>query len=52
MRAREALCASPLFGDDLKKILPIVVENGSDSAIFDNVLEFLHMAGRDCRTRC
>ena len=47
MRAREALCASPLFGDDLKKILPIVVENGSDSATFDNVLEFLHMAGRE-----
>ncbi len=46
MRAREALCASPLFGDDLKKILPIVTEGGSDSAIFDNVLEFLHMAGR------
>ncbi|HJW80700.1 MAG TPA: glutamate synthase large subunit, partial [Acidiferrobacterales bacterium] len=47
MRAREALCASPLFGDDLKKILPIVMENGSDSATFDNVLEFLHMAGRE-----
>jgi len=47
MRAREALCESPLFGDDLKKILPIVVENGSDSATFDNVLEFLHMAGRE-----
>ncbi|OGI49607.1 MAG: glutamate synthase subunit alpha [Candidatus Muproteobacteria bacterium RIFCSPHIGHO2_02_FULL_65_16] len=47
MRAREALCASPLFGEDLKKILPIVVEGGSDSAAFDNVLEFLHMAGRE-----
>ena len=47
MHAREVLCASPLFGDDLKKILPIVVENGSDSATFDNVLEFLHMAGRE-----
>ena len=47
MRAREALCASPLFGDDLKKILPIVMEGGSDSATFDNVLEFLHMAGRE-----
>ncbi|MHB8714752.1 MAG: glutamate synthase large subunit [Sulfuricaulis sp.] len=47
MRAREALCESPLFGDDLKKILPIVVEGGSDSASFDNVLEFLHMAGRE-----
>ncbi|MFL6624039.1 MAG: glutamate synthase large subunit [Sulfurifustis sp.] len=47
MRAREALCASPLFGDDLKKILPIVIEGGSDSACFDNVLEFLHMGGRE-----
>ena len=47
MRAREALCESPLFGDDLKKILPIVIEGGSDSATFDNVLEFLHMAGRE-----
>jgi glutamate synthase (NADPH/NADH) large chain len=47
MRAREALCASPLFGDDLKKILPIVMEGGSDSATFDNVLEFLYMAGRE-----
>ncbi len=47
MRAREALCASPLFGEDLMKILPIVMEDGSDSATFDNVLEFLHMAGRE-----
>jgi glutamate synthase (ferredoxin) len=47
MHAREALCASPVFGEDLKKILPIVMENGSDSATFDNVLEFLHMAGRE-----
>ena len=45
MRAREALCESSLF-PDLKKILPIVLEGGSDSAIFDNVLEFLVMAGR------
>jgi glutamate synthase (ferredoxin) len=47
MRAREALCRSPVFGDDLKKILPIVIEGGSDSATFDNVLEFLYMAGRE-----
>src|SRR3989337_1089240 len=45
MRAREALCETPLV-PDLKKILPIVLEGGSDSAIFDNVLEFLVMAGR------
>jgi len=46
MRAREALCESELFGDDLKKLFPVVIEGGSDSATFDNVMEFLHMAGR------
>src|SRR5882724_7924958 len=46
MHAREALCRSNLLGDDLQKILPIVVEGGSDSATFDNVLELLVMAGR------
>ena len=47
MRAREALCSSSLFGDDLKKLFPIVMEGGSDSATFDNVLELLHMGGRE-----
>jgi glutamate synthase (NADPH/NADH) large chain len=46
MRAREALCESNLFGDDLSKLFPIVLEGNSDSAGFDQVLEFLHMAGR------
>jgi glutamate synthase (ferredoxin) len=46
MHAREALCESKLLGRDLERILPIVIEGGSDSAIFDNVLEFLVMAGR------
>lgn len=46
MRAREALCRSESFGNDLKKIFPIIMEGGSDSAVFDNVVEFLHMAGR------
>ena len=46
MHARESLCKSELFGDDLQKLFPIVIENGSDSATFDNVLEFLHMCGR------
>src|SRR5207245_1334813 len=45
MRAREALLETPLL-PDLRKILPIVLEGGSDSAIFDNVLELLVMAGR------
>ncbi len=46
MRAREALLASDLFGEDLQKVLPIIREGGSDTATFDNVLEFLVMAGR------
>ncbi len=46
MRAREALCESDLFGPDLEKLFPIVLEGNSDSAGFDQVLEFLHMAGR------
>jgi len=46
MKAREALCRSDAFGDDLAKILPVIREGGSDTATFDNVLEFLVMAGR------
>ncbi len=46
MRAREALFESELFGEDLAKVRPVVREGGSDSAIFDNVLEFLVMNGR------
>jgi glutamate synthase (NADPH/NADH) large chain len=46
MRAREGLLKSDLLGDDLKKILPIIREGGSDTATFDNVLEFLVMTGR------
>ena len=46
MKARQALCKSSVFGDDLKKLFPIVLEGNSDTASFDQVLEFLHMAGR------
>jgi glutamate synthase domain-containing protein 2/glutamate synthase domain-containing protein 1/glutamate synthase domain-containing protein 3 len=46
MRAREGLMKSPLLGEDLKKILPIIREGGSDTAVFDNVLELLVMSGR------
>jgi glutamate synthase (ferredoxin) len=46
MRAREGLLRSESLGDDLQKILPIIREGGSDTAIFDNVLEFLVMTGR------
>src|SRR5688572_843436 len=46
MHAREAMCESDLLGADLQKILPIIREGGSDTATFDNVLEFLVMTGR------
>ena len=40
------LFASDLFGDDIKKLLPIIDQSGSDSAMFDNALELLVLAGR------
>ena len=46
MRARESQLASELFGDDMEKVIPVVQEGGSDSAIFDNVLELLVLSGR------
>lgn len=46
MHARQSLLASELFGDDLPKVLPIILEDGSDSAKFDNCLEFLYLSGR------
>jgi glutamate synthase (NADPH/NADH) large chain len=47
MNARHGTLRSPLFGDDLKKLFPVMREGTSDSARFDNALEFLHLSGRD-----
>src|SRR5438445_10692186 len=46
MKAREALCRSDALGADLAKVLPVTRDGLSDSATFDNVLEFLVMNGR------
>ncbi|MEL3974356.1 glutamate synthase large subunit [Rossellomorea oryzaecorticis] len=47
MRAREQLCHSSAFSEeDLEKILPVIDETGSDSSMFDNAFEFLHLSGR------
>ena len=46
LRAREGLLKSNLFGDDIKKIFPVIVPGGSDSATIDNVFELLVLAGR------
>ena len=46
MQARQRMFASRVFGDDLQKIMPVIDIEGSDSAMFDNVLELLTFAGR------
>ena len=45
-RAREGFMSSKVIGDEIRDIIPIIDESGSDSAIFDNVLELFTMAGR------
>ncbi|WP_147802616.1 glutamate synthase large subunit [Alkalicoccus halolimnae] len=47
MKAREKMCQSEYFvNDDLEKVLPVIDKNGSDSSMFDNCFEFLHLSGR------
>jgi len=45
MAARQASVSSKLFGDDIKKLWPISYEGQSDTACFDNALEFLTQGG-------
>src|SRR5208283_546844 len=47
MHAGQANFRSDLFGDDIKKILPVINTDGSDSAMFDNCVEMLVMTGRE-----
>ena len=47
MLAREETMFSPLLATDRDKVLPVVNASGSDSAMLDNTLEFLMMAGMD-----
>jgi len=46
MHARQSVLASPLFGEDIKKLMPIIQPGGSDSANLDNAVELLALAGR------
>ncbi len=46
MEAREAALKSDIFGEDIRKVAPVVLPNGSDSAAFDNVYELLIQGGR------
>ncbi len=46
MNAREGILQSPVFGDDISKLFPIIEPEGSDSANLDNALELLLASGK------
>ena len=46
MKAREKNIQSKVFGNAIESIKPIILEDGSDSAILDNAFEFLVLSGR------
>jgi glutamate synthase (NADPH/NADH) large chain len=46
MQARSPILSSPVWGDDLGKLTPVVQPEGSDSAMLDNVVELLCLSGR------
>ncbi|NTV89133.1 MAG: glutamate synthase large subunit, partial [Clostridiales bacterium] len=45
MYARQSKLKAEVFGDDMQKLFPIINTDGSDSAKFDNSLEFLNLSG-------
>ena len=45
MKAREETMFSPVMGEEMRRVLPVVTEGGSDSQMLDNTLEFLAMNG-------
>jgi len=46
IRAREPMLQSEAFGEDLRRVLPVIDAQGSDSACLDNMLELLEQSGR------
>ncbi len=46
MNARQSVLESPLHGDQIDKLFPVIVPGGSDSASLDNAVEFLFQSGR------
>ncbi|HAN72018.1 MAG TPA: glutamate synthase subunit alpha, partial [Actinobacteria bacterium] len=47
MTAREAMLTSDVIPGDITRLFPICTPGGSDSASFDEVLELLHLGGRE-----
>ena len=46
MNARQSVLRSPLFGENIDKLFPVIMPEGSDSASLDNAVEFLYQSGR------
>jgi glutamate synthase (NADPH/NADH) large chain len=46
MNARQSVLQSPLYGDHIGKLFPVISPEGSDSGSLDNAVEFLFQAGR------
>ncbi|HEX9047600.1 MAG TPA: glutamate synthase large subunit, partial [Verrucomicrobiae bacterium] len=47
MHAAQSNFKSQVLGSEIKKVIPVINTDGSDSAQFDNVVELLVMAGRE-----
>ncbi len=47
MKAAQSNFKSATLGADIKKVIPVINTDGSDSAQFDNCVELLVMAGRE-----
>ncbi len=45
--AREREMTSPIWGDNVQHLKPVIQPGGSDSAALDNALELLQLSGRD-----
>ncbi|MBQ9604310.1 MAG: glutamate synthase subunit alpha, partial [Firmicutes bacterium] len=43
--AREKIFETDIFGEDITKIYPVINEDGSDSAMLDNYIQMLELAG-------
>ncbi len=46
MNARQSVLRSPLYGDKIGDLFPVIIPDGSDSASVDNAVEFLFQSGR------
>ncbi len=46
MRAREPALEAAAWGEQIRELVPVIQEGGSDSAMLDNVVELLAQSGR------